>query len=136
MKTYNGCRVVPNGDAFVTVETAEQGPDGRWPILRELLPAASQKLHNHSPDGFQWGYCGSGPAQLALALLLDASGDASASLDWYQEFKREFVAGWGERWSITDVAILEWLCGKRFGSTLSMVRESFAKTFETEGGAA
>jgi hypothetical protein len=25
-------------------------------------------LYNHSPDGFEWGYHGSGPAQLALAL--------------------------------------------------------------------
>lgn len=31
----------------------------------------SQKVSNHSPDGFNWGYGGSGPAQLALALLLE-----------------------------------------------------------------
>jgi hypothetical protein len=28
-------------------------------------------LCNHSPDGFEFGYAGSGPAQLALALLAD-----------------------------------------------------------------
>lgn len=28
-------------------------------------------LFNHSPDGFAWGYGGSGPAQLALAILAD-----------------------------------------------------------------
>ena len=27
-----------------------------------LNPVASQKVYNHSPDGFNWGYCGSGPA--------------------------------------------------------------------------
>jgi len=27
------------------------------------------KVRNHSPDGFEWGYAGSGPAQLALAIL-------------------------------------------------------------------
>lgn len=37
---------------------------------RELKPARSQKYYNHSPDGFAWGYSGSGPAQLALALCL------------------------------------------------------------------
>jgi len=26
-------------------------------------------LYNHSPTGFEWGYGGSGPAQLALAIL-------------------------------------------------------------------
>jgi hypothetical protein len=29
---------------------------------------------NHSPDGFEWGYGGSGPAQLALAMCIDALG--------------------------------------------------------------
>jgi hypothetical protein len=28
-------------------------------------------LCNHSPNGFEWGYEGSGPAQLALAILAD-----------------------------------------------------------------
>jgi hypothetical protein len=32
-------------------------------------------LRNHSPSGFEWGYGGSGPAQLALALLADCLGD-------------------------------------------------------------
>ena len=32
----------------------------------------SQKIINHSPDGFNWGYGGSGPAQLSLAMCLDA----------------------------------------------------------------
>jgi hypothetical protein len=38
----------------------------------KLDPKPSQKLRNHSPDGFAWGYPGSGPAQLALAILLRA----------------------------------------------------------------
>lgn len=28
-------------------------------------------VRNHSPTGFGWGYAGSGPAQLALAILCD-----------------------------------------------------------------
>lgn len=28
-------------------------------------------LYDHSPTGFEWGYSGSGPAQLALAILAD-----------------------------------------------------------------
>jgi hypothetical protein len=35
-----------------------------------LRPKESQLMYNHSPDGFNWGYGGSGPAQLALAILL------------------------------------------------------------------
>ena len=28
-------------------------------------------IRNHSPTGFAWGYGGSGPAQLSLAILVD-----------------------------------------------------------------
>ncbi len=35
-----------------------------------LSPEPSQEIINHSPDGFNWGYGGSGPAQLALGFYL------------------------------------------------------------------
>jgi hypothetical protein len=31
-------------------------------------------IHNHSPTGFEWGYGGSGPAQLSLAITFDVLG--------------------------------------------------------------
>ena len=43
--------------------------------------AASLKIVNHSPTGFCWGYAGSGPAQLSLAILLDhLNGDRERAL--------------------------------------------------------
>jgi hypothetical protein len=48
-------------------------------------------LRNHSPTGFSVGYTGSGPAQLALAILADYKGDNFA-LRHYQQFKREVIA--------------------------------------------
>jgi len=42
---------------------------------KELSPEPSQAVINHSPDGFNWGYHGSGPAQLAAALALEILGD-------------------------------------------------------------
>jgi len=60
---------------------------------KELDPAESQKVFNHSPDGFAWGYSGSGPAQLALGILLTFMGKQMA-LKCYQEFKRKHVAKW------------------------------------------
>ena len=56
---------------------------------------------NHSPTGFAWGYCGSGPAQLALAILVDATGDKELALRHYQDFKFQFVSGWGDSWRLT-----------------------------------
>src|SRR5262245_4369364 len=44
-----------------------------WIIERgesRLLPPRLE-LANHSPTGFEWGYGGSGPAQLALAMVAD-----------------------------------------------------------------
>ena len=53
-------------------------------------------LRNHSPTGFAWGYGGSGPAQLSLAILADFfrgsdEGDDQA-LALYQEFKFAVIA--------------------------------------------
>jgi uncharacterized protein (DUF2249 family) len=57
-------------------------------------------LRNHSPNGFEWGYQGSGPSQLALAILARELGDEMA-LEYYQRFKWETVARWGRGfWSI------------------------------------
>ena len=80
-------------------------PDGE-PV--ELSPEPSQKLHNHSPS-FTWGYCGSGPAKLALALLLDATTNPDTALAYYQEFKWDKVAEWGDEWSMLRSEILLWV---------------------------
>ena len=85
---------------------------GPLPVTKDgepLSPVPSQKLYNHSPDGFQWGYGGSGPAQLALALLLDATGDPELSFELHQDFKWAFVATWDEKWEITTEQIKAWI---------------------------
>ena len=58
---------------------------------KEIIPLRLD-LYGHSPDGFEWGYEGSGPAQLALAILADYSGDGAFALHYYQEFKRRLIA--------------------------------------------
>lgn len=58
---------------------------------QRLSPARSQKVHNHSPDGFMWGYGGSGPAQLALAILLEFTNQKTAQA-LYQQFKWDVIA--------------------------------------------
>jgi len=80
-----------------------------------LDPTPSQKIWNHSPDGFNWGYQGSGPAQLALALLYDVTKDKDISVHLHQEFKRDYVATWGDTWEITDAYIRGWIDSKLAG---------------------
>lgn len=65
-------------------------------------------LYNHSPDGFEWGYSGSGPAQLALAICADVLGSDERALRVYQRFKARMVAPIdGDDFSITAPRALE-----------------------------
>jgi len=58
-------------------------------------------LLSASPDGFEWSYSGSGPAQLAISILADAFGDQIAK-ELYEEFKREVIATLPEHgWRLT-----------------------------------
>lgn len=71
---------------------------------KELDIVPSQKRHNHSPTGFNWGYGGSGPAQLSLAIMLEMLKGTEYAPDYepevtqrtvyrhYQDFKREVIA--------------------------------------------
>ncbi len=62
-------------------------------------------LVSHSPDGFEWGYNGSGPAQLACAILARELG-GEAALKHYQEFKRRVVSCFVEHtWDLTSADI-------------------------------
>ena len=68
---------------------------------------ARYELRRHSPDGFNWGYCGSGPAQLALALLANATGDDITAQVWYQVFKARFVSRFrSDVWDLSAVDVL------------------------------
>ena len=60
-------------------------------------------LANKSPSGFAWGYGGSGPAQLALALCADALDGDEAALAVFQEFKQAVLVPLNEEapWTIT-----------------------------------
>jgi hypothetical protein len=63
-------------------------------------------LWNHSPTGFEWGYPGSGPAQLALALLADCLGDEDQAMQWHQDYKSAVIAGLPYAgWTLTEEGI-------------------------------
>ncbi len=80
-KTYKGVRL-PDDTTEVTVNGE--------PLDLRL------DVCNHSPTGFEWGYQGSGPAQLALAILIDhydfLDDPVEAAQEHYQEFKRRAIA--------------------------------------------
>lgn len=49
------------------------------------------KVVDHSPTGFEWGYGGSGPAELALNILMQFVPKAEA-YQLHQEFKQSFIS--------------------------------------------
>lgn len=82
-----------------------------WAEARRLTPVLSQQVWNHSPDGFEWGYAGSGPAQLALALLLDTRLRVALATQLHQDFKFAFVAKWKqqESWALAGEDLVQWI---------------------------
>ena len=63
-------------------------------------------LWNHSPTGFEWGYGGSGPAQLAMAILADHCNNDEEALNFYQRFKWALIAELPHRsWTLTSQEI-------------------------------
>lgn len=71
------------------------------------------EVRDHSPTGFAWGYGGSGPAQLALALLTDATGNEDLALRHYQEFKRQVVSGLKDEWSIAATEVRAFVAAQK-----------------------
>ena len=108
MKTYYGRRS-PDGAADVWIVddplTVFDEKGLNEAAARNLNPRLD--LHNHSPTGFEWGYGGSGPSQLALALLADALGDDETAQQLYQQFKWAVVCKLGASWTLSASHIRE-----------------------------
>jgi hypothetical protein len=66
---------------LIEFKRTEKGPETN--VLHTVV--------RHSPDGFEWGYAGSGPAELALNTLLLFVDPDTADLLYYQ-FKMDFIA--------------------------------------------
>lgn len=66
--------------------------DGRLVTVESSAGDLVGVLHNHgrrhSPDGFAWGYSGSGPAALARSLLIDALGREAAKCPDCEGYRR------------------------------------------------
>lgn len=123
-RRYRGQRREDDGETIVLVDTL-LGEDQAL-VSSHQLPLRLE-LMGHSPTGFEWGYRGSGPAQLALAIVADAlnlppgtrgprlfDDDADPTIALarrvvgaYQQFKEDHVARWdGPTWWLLDEDVL------------------------------
>jgi hypothetical protein len=99
-------RSIPESDDYPHVGAVKiyEGDDDRG-----LLPPCNDHV-NHSPDGFAWGYGGSGPAQLAYAILFSVTEDRDKTQEFYQLYKWSVVCRLPEEpWTITAASVLDWL---------------------------
>ena len=69
-------------------------------------------LVHHSLSGFEWGYGGNGPADLARSIVGDVLGTTTPDPAIYQAFKWDFVAKWGSQWEISLEEVKNWLKGR------------------------
>lgn len=105
MKTYHGYRQMECGNdgtpissrCIVTVTV-----NGH---KRPLRPR--NDIRDHSPAGFEWGYGGSGPAQLSLALVADCCGREMAVPPIYQRVKRLVASLPHDGWTMTEEQVRE-----------------------------
>ena len=98
MTEYRGSR-----DADGGVSVIVQDDDGRRRPLKHFS--------RHSPSGFEWGYAGSGPADLARSILAHhLGGRVAPPARVYQLFKFAIVAGLPKtEWRLTGNEISSWL---------------------------
>lgn len=111
---WKGYRLIPLENENRVIMNVNDGE--HWANLPKYLDEV-----NHSPDGFEWGYNGSGPAQLAYAILRSyyviglkkSSAEAKAEIFiLHQRFKEDIVNrrfGRGDEWELTSDEVDEWL---------------------------
>lgn len=106
--TYCGRRNA-KGECEVRVINGVDGDSSFLPLRLDLA--------NHSPTGFEWGYGGSGPAQLALAILAHVFSHAEdqttlnedLAVHLHQRFKRDVIANLDRKkpWCLKEQDIID-----------------------------
>lgn len=94
------------GGCLVTV--VDDTGDERVLGLPRINPS---REFRHSPDGYQWGYAGSGPTELARAILLAVipGDDRVRHPMCYKRFKAAFIQGIKkDEFELDSKAVLEW----------------------------
>lgn len=73
----------------------------------------------HPLEAFEWGYCGGGPSQLALALLADCIGNDRKACELCADFRRTVVEklDCDDEWVLYDYQIRQFVRSLRLSST-------------------
>lgn len=99
VKLYRGIRVMPGYKAMLYVDN----------VMLDINPS-KQIVYDYGADSPEWGYFGSGPSQVAAAILYDMTGDATISKKYHQEFKREYIANFDQNgFILLETQVRTWL---------------------------
>ena len=117
MRIYSGVRIGV-GNLAVTVRTLAQDQEtlNERPLFH---------VNYHSPDGFEWSYGGSGPADLALSILADHFKEehgpvgqseilegSHPAVKLHTQFMHAFVARFSKGdWVLSSEQIDSWVTG-------------------------
>lgn len=87
-----------------------------------LDPKPSQQIRDYNAD-FAWGMHSQGATQLALAILLQESGNESFALKHYQAFRRDVITPLprteGVEWIMEGSEVQRWQRGQSFRCRIS-----------------
>ena len=101
-KIYVGFRPGGPESSEVRVSVVEGGEPRALPERLDLK--------SHSPSGFRWGSSGNGAAQLALAILADATGSDDYAARHHHWFKLEVVSSLpSEAWRLSEDEVWAWI---------------------------
>lgn len=99
-RVYSGTH--ENGEPVVRVFDSSLPQDEHNP--RRLLPDSSRDVQDYC-DRFNWGTADQGATQLAIALLLDVSGEPSVTLRWHEHFVQTYVRNLPLTWTVPELDI-------------------------------
>jgi Family of unknown function (DUF6166) len=99
VKTYHGKRQAGTTDPG-PVTVTENGTTEPLAVRNDLV--------RHS-TALNWGYYGSGPAQLVFALLMDTLNDPISACSLHHAFRDEIVSALDDEWTLTDRTVGNWI---------------------------
>ncbi len=89
-----------------------RGPEGTVVTVGGKPLDPRRDLRSLSDGGFEWGYDGGGPGQLALAILADHFDDDNRALGEFKRFRSGVIAAIkGDEWSLDGTQIDNALMG-------------------------
>ncbi len=94
------------GEFVVSVVDSAMTEGEADPYLLE--PGPSREIQDYS-DSFHWGSDSPGAHQLAVALLLDVTGNADTAIRWHKHFVQTYVRKLERDWLVPEIDIAFWL---------------------------